>query len=76
LPEIIFPLPLGRLAELAAEGAIGELATDVISFSGYQPDVTRVLDETIPLFSRLRRMRGPMLHYWFRPDRCARSPLD
>jgi D-proline reductase (dithiol) PrdB len=46
-PQVL--LPLGHLADLVAEGTIGELAPMVISFSGYQPDVARLLDETIPL---------------------------
>jgi Glycine/sarcosine/betaine reductase selenoprotein B (GRDB) len=46
-PQVL--VPLGHLADLVVEGVIGELAPTVISFSGYQPYVTRVLDETIPL---------------------------
>ena len=45
-PQVL--MPLGHLADLVAEGAIGELAPSVISFSGYQPVVTHVLDQTIP----------------------------
>jgi hypothetical protein len=45
-PQVL--VPLGHLADLVAEGAIGELASSVISFSGYQPIVTQVLDQTIP----------------------------
>lgn len=41
-------LPLGHLQDLAGEGVIGSLADEVISFMGYQPDATRVVDETIP----------------------------
>ncbi|MEZ4615231.1 MAG: glycine/sarcosine/betaine reductase selenoprotein B family protein [Caldilineaceae bacterium] len=41
-------LPLGHLQELVQEGRIGELAPDVISFMGYQPDAVRVVDETLP----------------------------
>jgi D-proline reductase (dithiol) PrdB len=41
-------LPLGHLHDLVAEGVIGSLAPEVISFMGYQPDITQVLDETIP----------------------------
>lgn len=41
-------LPLGHLNELAEEGKIGEVAPLFISFMGYQPDVSRVVDETIP----------------------------
>ena len=45
-PQVL--LPLGHLADLAREGVIGELAPTVISFSGYQPDVVRVINELIP----------------------------
>ena len=41
-------LPLRHLEDLAAEGVIGELAPSVVSFMGYQPDVSRVIDELIP----------------------------
>jgi hypothetical protein len=41
-------LPLGHLADLVSKGTIGELAPAVISFSGYQPDVVRAVDELIP----------------------------
>ena len=41
-------LPLGHLHDLMAAGVIGALAPDVINFMGYQPDITRLLDETIP----------------------------
>jgi len=41
-------LPLGHLNELAEEGRVGEAAPLFISFMGYQPDVSRVVDETIP----------------------------
>lgn len=44
-PQVL--LPLGHLRALAAEGQIGEL-TSVVSFMGYQPDASRVLEETIP----------------------------
>jgi hypothetical protein len=45
-PQVL--LPLGHLAELVAAGSIGALASNVVSFMGYQPDVGRVLDELIP----------------------------
>lgn len=45
-PQVL--LPLGHLAEMVAAGQIGGLASNVISFMGYQPDVGRVLDELIP----------------------------
>ena len=41
-------VPLRHLEDLVTEGKIGELAPTVISFMGYQPDVTRVADELIP----------------------------
>ena len=41
-------LPLGHLRDLVQEGVVGELATDVVSFMGYQPDATQVVDVTIP----------------------------
>lgn len=44
-PQVL--LPLGHLRAMAAEGKIKEL-TAVVSFMGYQPDISRVLDETIP----------------------------
>lgn len=46
-PQVL--VPLRHLDALVDEGVIGEMAPSVISFMGYQPDVTRVLDETIPL---------------------------
>jgi D-proline reductase (dithiol) PrdB len=45
-PQVI--LPLEHLADLVAEGVIGEMAPEAISFMGYQPDLTRVVDELIP----------------------------
>ena len=41
-------LPLGHLRDLVAGGVIGELAPEVVSFMGYQPIATRVVDQTIP----------------------------
>ncbi|MEQ8675720.1 MAG: glycine/sarcosine/betaine reductase selenoprotein B family protein [Aggregatilineales bacterium] len=45
-PQVL--VPLLHLDDLVSEGVVGELAPNVISFMGYQPDVMRVLDETIP----------------------------
>ena len=45
-PQVL--LPLRHLEEMAAAGRIGDLAANVISYSGYQPDVGRVVDEVIP----------------------------
>ncbi len=41
-------LPMGHLQEMVDAGEIGSLAPNIISFMGYQPDITRVEDETIP----------------------------
>jgi hypothetical protein len=45
-PQVL--LPVHHLQELVQEGAIGELAPVTVHFMGYQPDVTRVVDETAP----------------------------
>ena len=45
-------VPLRHLEDLAAERVIGELAPSVISFMGYQPDVGRVIEETIPAIAK------------------------
>ena len=45
-PQVL--LPFQHLRQMTAEGVIGELAPSVISFCGYQPDVSRVIDEMIP----------------------------
>lgn len=41
-------VPLRHLADLVADGVIGELSRSWISFMGYLPDATRLVDETIP----------------------------
>jgi hypothetical protein len=45
-PQVL--LPLDHLRALVADGEIGELAPAIVSFSGYLPDVTRVLSEIAP----------------------------
>jgi D-proline reductase (dithiol) PrdB len=45
-PQVL--LPLNHLRELVDEGMIGDLVSSVISFSGYQPDINRILTMTIP----------------------------
>lgn len=45
-PQVL--MPLQHLADLVDEGVIGEIAPDMISFMGYQPDAIRVVDEMIP----------------------------
>lgn len=51
-PQVL--LPLLHLQEMVAEGKIGAL-TSVVSFMGYQPDVSRLLSETIPAILELAR---------------------
>jgi len=41
-------IPLRLLEDMVSEGLVGELSDNVISFHGYQPDVTRTISETIP----------------------------
>ena len=41
-------LPIGHLNTMVEAGELGSLAPNIISFMGYQPDVTRVIDETVP----------------------------
>ncbi len=45
-PQVL--MPLRHLETLVDEGVIGEIAPEVISFMGYQPDVTRVIDDLFP----------------------------
>lgn len=45
-PQVL--LPLRHLEDMQKEGIIGELASDVVSFSGYQPNVIRIVKELIP----------------------------
>ncbi len=42
-------VPLRHLEDLVHEGVIGELTPNAVSFHGYQPDVTRLIKETIPI---------------------------
>lgn len=45
-PQVL--LPLKHLQGMAAQGKIGALTPAVISYSGYQPDISRILSQTIP----------------------------
>ncbi len=49
-PQVL--LPLGHLQEMVSAGKIGTL-TAVVSFMGYQPDISRLLDETIPAILKI-----------------------
>jgi D-proline reductase (dithiol) PrdB len=57
-PQVL--VPLRHLENLVAEGRIGELAPTVISYSGYQPVATRVVDELIPAV--LEAVKPPQPH--------------
>ena len=41
-------IPLRHLEALVAGGQLGELAPEVVSFMGYQPDSAKVVDEFVP----------------------------
>ena len=61
-PQVL--LPLQHLQDLAGAGQIGALTRSVISYSGYQPDITRILDQTIPSIlqaARLEQADGALL---------------
>lgn len=55
-PQVL--LPLLHLQDLEREGRIGTVAPEVISFMGYQPDASRVVEETIPaIMEETKRQR-------------------
>lgn len=41
-------IPLRHLEAMVAAGKIGEIAPDVVSFMGYQPDAAKVVDVFVP----------------------------
>jgi D-proline reductase (dithiol) PrdB len=55
-PQVL--IPLDHLQEMVREGAIGELAPSVIHFMGYQPDASRVVDETAPALLEVLKAEG------------------
>jgi len=46
-PQVL--LPLKHLQKMEADGLIGKIAQNFVSFMGYQPDVKRVVEEMVPL---------------------------
>lgn len=52
-PQVL--VPVSHLLDMQDTGVIGELAPQVVSFMGYQPDVGRVVDEMIPEIVRVAR---------------------
>ncbi len=55
-PQVL--VPLNHMDALVAAGEIGGLADDMISFMGYQPDVSRLLVETVPKIVEAARALG------------------
>jgi D-proline reductase (dithiol) PrdB len=51
-------MPLRHLEALVAEGVIGALTPSLLSFMGYQPDATRVIDETLPAILQIAQAEG------------------
>lgn len=52
-PQVL--LPLRHLEDMVAEGKIGEIAPMVVSFSGYQPNIIRIVKEMIPAILNVAR---------------------
>ncbi|NDJ55408.1 MAG: hypothetical protein GYB68_20235 [Chloroflexi bacterium] len=52
-PQVL--LPFGHLHQMVTAGTIGSLTSQFVSFMGYQPDVTRVIDDLIPQIVALAR---------------------
>lgn len=55
-PQVL--VPLRHLEDMVGDGLIGELAPTVVSFMGYQPDVTRLVDELVPAIRSAVRDSG------------------
>lgn len=55
-PNVVFPLD--RLRELADEGVIGAVSDVHIGMMGWNPDGTRVRDETAPQIAAILREHG------------------
>ena len=52
-PQVL--LPLRYLEELSTQGIVGDLAPSVVSYMGYQPDLSRVIDQTATAALRIAR---------------------
>lgn len=48
-------IPLRHLGAMVAAGVLGEIAPDVVSFMGYQPDSAKVVDDVVPRIVSLAR---------------------
>jgi D-proline reductase (dithiol) PrdB len=58
LQDINVVYPIDRLKELAAEGAIGRVASPAVSFMGYFSNVFRIRDEVAPAIVDAVRRSG------------------
>ena len=52
-PQVL--LPLRHLREMAADGLIGDLAPQVVSYMGYQPNVAQIVADMTPAIVGLAR---------------------
>ena len=52
-PQVL--LPLKHLDDMVDEGKIGEIAPVFVSFSGYHPNVIRVVKETVPAIIKVAK---------------------
>lgn len=52
-PQVL--MPLEHLAKMVDAGKIGALTPSMVNFMGYQPDLSRVVDETVPAIVALAK---------------------
>ncbi|TES92327.1 MAG: hypothetical protein E3J88_01210 [Anaerolineales bacterium] len=52
-PQVL--IPLQNLEDMANEGKIGEFTSEFVSFSGYQPNVIRVVKELVPAILKVAK---------------------
>ena len=52
-------LPFRHLADMVNEGLIGSLCKTVVSYAGYQPDATRVVDDLLPAIQQVVEQEQP-----------------
>ena len=52
-------LPFKHLADMVEEGQIGSLCDTVVSYAGYQPDATRVIDDLLPAIQKVVELEQP-----------------
>ena len=52
-------LPFQHLADMVDEGTIGSLCDTVVSYAGYQPDATRVVEELLPAIQEIVERERP-----------------